>query len=160
MVNPHSFTSGTEKALFRMTAGTCYFPNCETPVITNVNGTPIVGVEIAHIRGAEPGAARYDASMTDEERCDFRNLILLCTSHHKYVDRLAAAEHSVEVLAKWKRDNEPAEGVGIFAPRLTEETHRGGVARRGGNSALGRQYCATSGPARATRPQRSSRRFR
>jgi hypothetical protein len=122
MANPHSFTSGTEKALFRMAAGTCYFPKCDTPIITEVNDTPIVGVEIAHIRGAEPGAARYEPGMTDEERRAFSNLILLCTLHHKYVDRLAAAEHPVEVLEEWKRENEPSEGLGVLAPRLTEET--------------------------------------
>lgn len=122
MVNPHIFTSGTEKALFRMCAGHCYFPGCDTPVITEVGGRPIVGVEIAHIRGAEPKAPRYDPGMTDDERRAFSNLILLCTPHHKFVDRVAPGEHPVDLLETWKLDNESAEGLGVFAPRLTEDT--------------------------------------
>ena len=121
MASPHRYSSGQEKALFRMSTGTCYFPGCKTPIITDVQGHPIVGVEIAHIRGAEPTSARYDPTMTDDERREISNLILLCKPHHTYVDVTAREEHPREILEEWKRINEPPEGLGVFAPRLTEE---------------------------------------
>jgi len=40
--------------------------------------------------------------MTDEERCAFENLILLCPGHHKLVDRLEPEKFSVEVLRAMK----------------------------------------------------------
>jgi len=122
MVNPHKYSSGTEKALFHMSRGTCYFPDCETSIIADVQGHPIVGVEIAHIRGAEPTSARYDSAMTDDERREFGNLILLCKPHHTFVDITAREAHPKELLEEWKKANEPPEGLGIFTPRLTEAT--------------------------------------
>lgn len=44
--------------------------------------------EVAHIRGAEPGSARYDAAFakdTDRLRA-FDNLVLLCRVHHRRID--------------------------------------------------------------------------
>lgn len=108
---PRDYTVGTERALFRLAQGTCYFPGCSTPVIAVENGHPIVAVEIAHIRGANPNSARYDASMTDAARAAYSNLILLCVPHHKLVDRLEPEKYSVELLTGWKVDNETAEGI-------------------------------------------------
>jgi hypothetical protein len=68
---------------------------------------PIVSVDIAHIRGANPRSARFDVTMTDRERASIRNLILLCTAHHKLVDRLEPERFNVEVLTDWKSINEP-----------------------------------------------------
>ena len=48
--------------------GTCYRPECSEPVVRFINNDPRVNVQIAHIRAAEPGGARYDANMTDEAR--------------------------------------------------------------------------------------------
>ena len=77
----------------------------------DVEGQPIVAVDIAHIRGARPGSARFDPSMTDEERAGFSNLILLCTAHHKLVDRIEPERYPTDLLERWKEDNEPADGL-------------------------------------------------
>lgn len=114
MSNPHSFSSGTEKALFRLALGKCYFPGCQKSVIEEVNGHPVVGVQIAHIRGAEPSSARYDPLMTDKERAAFPNLILLCQPHHTYVDRVDPHTYPAAVLEEWKEQNEPVEGLRIL----------------------------------------------
>ncbi len=108
---PRDYTVATERALFRLAQETCYFPGCATPVIAVEDGHPIVGVEIAHIRGANPTSARYDPSMTDAERASYGNLILLCVPHHKLVDRLEPEKYPVELLTKWKVDNETTEGM-------------------------------------------------
>lgn len=106
--NPHSFTSGTQKALFRLARGTCYFPGCAREILTYESGEPLVDVQIAHIAAAEPGGPRFDASMTDEQRRSIDNLILLCQAHHNLVDKVRPTDFSADDLRQWKSENEDA----------------------------------------------------
>lgn len=117
---PSDYETGTERALFRLSKGTCYYPGCEVPIMSLVEGHAIIGVQIAHIRGANANSARYDESMTDDERRAFSNLMLMCVPHHNLIDRLEPENHPVALLEDWKRANEPDEGFSILAPRLTE----------------------------------------
>ena len=43
--------------------------------------------EMAHVEGENPGSARYNPYMTDEERSSYENLILLCPTHHEIIDK-------------------------------------------------------------------------
>lgn len=108
---PRDYEVGTERALFRLSSGTCYALGCDVQIMSLINGHAVVGVQLAHISGASPNSARYDPSMTGEERRSFANLILLCVGHHNLVDRLEPDKHPVEVLEQWKLDNEPADGI-------------------------------------------------
>lgn len=112
---PRAYGAGVERALYRLARGTCYYPDCPQRIIVAIGEVPVVGVEIAHIRGANPGSARYDPTMTDEERAAFPNLILLCSAHHKLVDRIRPQDFPVETLEAWKRANEPEDGVEALA---------------------------------------------
>lgn len=76
-----------------------------------VGGKPVVGIQIAHIKGAEPSAARYDPTQTDEERAAFANLILLCQAHHTTIDRISPEDYPVEKLEVWKQKNEQDGGL-------------------------------------------------
>lgn len=125
---PRNYTAGTEKALFRLAKGTCYEPDCMKPIIENVDGEPIVAVEIAHVSGAKPGSARYDELMTDVQRASFNNLILLCVPHHKLVDRIRPDDFPIETLMKWKQANEPDEGTSMLRA-LTESSLEESLAR-------------------------------
>jgi hypothetical protein len=98
--------SGTQKALFHLSQGTCYYPECATRVIVFVEQRPIVNVHISHIRGALPGSPKYDTSMSDEERSSFTNLLLLCKPHHDLVDRIEPDRYPAETLEKWKAARE------------------------------------------------------
>lgn len=124
-VDPHAYRSGTKSALFEMAKGTCYFPDCETPTIVFVkSGQPSVNVHIAHIEGAEVGSARYNETMTNEERRSFPNLLLLCIPHHDLVDHKEPDQYTVEMLREWKTAREIAT-TGADAAELkgiTEET--------------------------------------
>lgn len=104
--NPHSFTSGTQKALFRLARGTCYFPGCTREILTYASGEPLVDVQIAHIAAAESGGSRFDPSMTDDERRSIDNLILLCQAHHNLVDKVRPDDFPSDELRRWKSDNE------------------------------------------------------
>lgn len=119
---PRAYGSGVEKALYRLSRGTCYYPDCPRRIMEVVEGEPMVAVDIAHIHGANSGSARYKESMTDAERRAFENLILLCVPHHKLVDGRRRGEFSPEMLQCWKSANEPAEGIEALASAgLTDE---------------------------------------
>jgi hypothetical protein len=119
---PRAYGSGVEKALYRLSRGTCYFPDCPRRIMEVVEGEPMVAVDIAHVYGANPGSARYDESMTDAERRAFENLILLCVPHHKLVDGRRRVEFPPAMLQGWKKSNEPAEGIEALASAgLTDE---------------------------------------
>ena len=88
----------------------------------DVDGMPVCDVEIAHIRGAEQGSARYDDTMTKSDRASFANLILLCSAHHKLVDRIAPDDYPVDVLEAWKAANEDDDLAKMAGVSLTQES--------------------------------------
>jgi hypothetical protein len=94
-------------ALAYNSGGLCYFPGCPEEVLREVEGQ-IVGVaHIAHIKAANPNGARYDAQMTDDQRRDQANLMLLCAPHHSMVDEPKRTDfYTVELLTRWKEQRE------------------------------------------------------
>ncbi|MBM7411971.1 hypothetical protein JOE38_001794 [Clavibacter michiganensis] len=61
--------------------------------------------EIAHIAAVSPGGARFDKKMTDGQRADITNLMLLCERHHKIVDS-QRGRYTEEVLIAMKHEHE------------------------------------------------------
>jgi hypothetical protein len=61
--------------------------------------------EIAHIEGALPESARFNAAMTNEQRRGYENLLLMCGTHHTVVDR-GVSHWTVERLRGVKRTHE------------------------------------------------------
>ncbi len=61
--------------------------------------------EMAHIEGEKPGSARFNPNMTDEQRANYKNLILLCPTHHSIIDK-NESEYTVEKLKQVKREHE------------------------------------------------------
>lgn len=86
--------------------GVCAFPKCGKHLTydAKVGDDTYVG-EAAHIRGEKPEASRYDASMTDEERDNVRNLVYLCTDHHTIIDKVEA-DWPTSVLQEMKENHE------------------------------------------------------
>lgn len=79
----------------------CAFPECGKAL--TVDGGPscdpaIIG-EAAHIAGERPGAARYDAAMTDEQRDHYDNLIYVCSNDHVVIDTQRANFPVARLLA-------------------------------------------------------------
>lgn len=119
---PRDYAAATERALYAFSGTKCYFPNCSEPVIVFVGGEPVSNVHIAHIRGANPGAPRYDATMTNDQRRAFTNLLLLCKPHHEVVDKRHPDRYSVETLTEWKAERESAAGIdGQSLAGITED---------------------------------------
>lgn len=103
-----NYNAATPLALYQLGKGNCYAPDCHESTIRFLDGEPFTNAHIAHIRGAKPGSARYDESMTDPERAAFANLLLLCTAHHELVDQRHPERYPVELLHKWKSEREKA----------------------------------------------------
>lgn len=118
---PRAYGVAVERKLYRVARGTCYFPDCTRAIMFEVNDEPVCDVEIAHIRGAEKGSARYDENMSDAQRAAFPNLILLCSGHHKLVDR-DDTTYRVELLEEWKAANEDDDLAALAGAGLNEDT--------------------------------------
>jgi hypothetical protein len=114
------YLTGTRHALFTLSQGTCYYPDCDRQVISWIDAsTPTVDAHIAHIHGAYPGSPRYDPNMTDDKRRSFPNLTLLCKPHHDLVDKIRPDDYPAELLKRWKADREGGETAALGA--LTED---------------------------------------
>lgn len=76
-------TESTIKKLFAYSGNQCAMPDCLTPLVDKTGA--MLG-KIAHIHGAEKGAARFDKNMTNEQRRAFDNLFLVCGVCHDIID--------------------------------------------------------------------------
>lgn len=109
-----NLSSGVKTLLILAAKGDCYNPSCTESLIVERDGTPIVNFEIAHIRDelsnndpdAEIGWRYWPDDLTQEQRNRFENLILLCKTCHKLVDKIHPREFSIDLLHEWKAENE------------------------------------------------------
>ncbi len=105
--------------------GTCYEPTCKTPVLRMTKtGTPRVNVQIAHIYPLGKDEARFDEDYPKVDLNKFKNLLLLCQTHHAEVDsELWEDNYQAEVLIKWKRirEGDLSNVLGELPPLLDDE---------------------------------------
>lgn len=90
------------RRLYLLSGNECAKPGCESVLIDSHQ--TMIG-EIAHIASAMPTGKRFDENMTNEDRCAFKNLLLLCPTHHTEVDG-EKAPYDDDDLIKWKADHE------------------------------------------------------
>lgn len=101
------FTKQTVERLARRVGMRCSNPDCRLPTsgpASDNDSHTNTGVA-AHICAASPGGARFDASMTPEERADILNGIWLCQTHAKLIDDDEIA-YPPSVLRDWKETAE------------------------------------------------------
>lgn len=99
------YTQSTLKKLYGRAGNRCAFPGCDVELLPADSDTNLS--EICHIEDANPNVFRpdrYNPNMSDDERRDYKNLILLCRNHHKATDDPEC--HSADELRKMKRDHE------------------------------------------------------
>jgi hypothetical protein len=75
------------RALYGLSLGRCYAPECDQPVIVIEGGEPVFVGEVAHIVAAVESGPRGKVNLSDRDA--FENLILLCGRHHKIIDDFA-----------------------------------------------------------------------
>jgi hypothetical protein len=101
MAGPRDYTDKTLKRLFGLSGNQCAFPGC-TQVMTNDKNAK--NSNICHIEAANEGGERYNPDMTDIQRADYPNLILLCVQHHDETNDVD--KYKVEDLKEMKTKHE------------------------------------------------------
>jgi len=96
----------TKLILAFLSGNRCAFPDCDkTLTVDSEHSNPVIIGEAAHIAGEKQGAARYDPSMTDEQRNSDDNLIYLCGNHHIQIDK-QWNDFSAKRIQKMKAEHE------------------------------------------------------
>ena len=88
------------KELYAKSGNQCEFPNCTVKLFGGDGNAN----EICHIEGVNPGSARYNPDLSEDEVNSISNLILLCPTHHTLVDK--DSQYTVEQLKKIKAEHE------------------------------------------------------
>ena len=102
-----NYSQKTIKRLFALSGNQCAFPNCNK-VLVNQNNA--LDSNICHIEAANSDGERYNLNMSDKERADYDNLILLCREHHD------VTKYTVDVLQNMKKNHEQ-----IIRERITHQ---------------------------------------
>lgn len=96
------------RIVFARSRDRCAMPDCRRPLVLDKSDSgdraALVG-RLAHIAGLNLGSARYDATMSDEERNSADNLMAVCPSCHEKIDA-QPLEHTAERLRRVKKDHE------------------------------------------------------
>ncbi len=101
-----SYSDRTIKRLFARSQNQCAMPKCIGRMVV---GETVIG-EICHIRARRKNGPRFDPNLTPAERNAYENLLLLCPTCHKLVDRNAAT-YSVDLLTDIKTVQENEGGL-------------------------------------------------
>lgn len=91
----------TMRELHLKSGNICAHPTCER-LLMDVEGV-FVG-QVCHIEAAQEGGPRFNAAMSNEERRQFSNLMLMCYDHHIKTNDVVA--YPVDRLRKIKADHE------------------------------------------------------
>ncbi|WP_056176655.1 HNH endonuclease [Lysobacter sp. Root604] len=106
MATEDRFKQSVIVTLAKRAANRCSNPDCKA-ITSGPTDDPAGSVnvgEAAHIYGANPGAARYDADMSSSARSDISNAIWLCGNCHKLVDD-DPNRFPVGLLFEWQREH-------------------------------------------------------
>lgn len=101
------FTEKTKTILAQRVSYLCSNPSCQRPTVAaNSEADKVTNIGVAaHIAAASQGGARYDASLSSEERKSISNGIWLCWNCSKFIDD-DETKYPVSRLQEWKKDAE------------------------------------------------------
>ncbi|WP_159621476.1 HNH endonuclease [Ruania rhizosphaerae] len=107
-----AITPQTSKVLFSRARDLCAYPAChvrltsdQVNVATGESNAIVLG-EQAHIRSPRPDGPRYDVDYPSEKLDSPENVILLCPTHHRMIDKDGGSGYSVDELVEMKRHHE------------------------------------------------------
>lgn len=102
-----AISDNTAKLLWGRAAGICSNPSCRTDLTVVIEGNRSFNVgEMAHvIARSQDGPRGITGGGSDE----YENLVLLCPTCHRMVDKAPAGEYPTEMLLSWKSEHE--EGI-------------------------------------------------
>ena len=96
-----NYSQQTLKKLFALSGNQCAYPGCSNSLVNTDNAKDS---NICHIEAANEDGERYRENMSDKERADYKNLILMCVQHHTTTNDVAI--YTVEKLTEMKEDHE------------------------------------------------------
>jgi hypothetical protein len=125
-----SISSSARKVLWARSGGICAFPECSQELTVNLRdetsealaaaGVPL-GEEAHIISGVKEGP-RHDSNYPTEKIDSYENLILLCPTHHRLIDKKGGMGYTVESLRKMKVSHEAGQRAGkTHSQRRREE---------------------------------------
>lgn len=142
------------KVLWSAAGGRCAFPDCWERLCYHEaeDAAPYTLGEMAHICGEKPGANRHDPAQTPQVRDDYQNLILLCPTHHRLIDRREnegvyteavlrsmKEAHEARVLASLEKSDDQTKLEIVRAIHMLLEENRQVWAQYGPQSDLARR---------------------
>jgi len=97
------FTEDVKRTLASRVNNMCSNPDCQSPTSgPQLDSTKALNLGVAaHITAASPGGARYNSSLTSEQRSHINNGIYLCQNCAKLVDN-DPSQFSEELFRAWK----------------------------------------------------------
>jgi hypothetical protein len=98
---PRNYLDNTLKRLYALSGNQCAFPGCKKKLVNQKNA---LDSNICHIEAASPDGERWNPDMTDEQRADYHNLVLLCVQHHAETNDVE--KYTAPVLREMKRNHE------------------------------------------------------
>jgi hypothetical protein len=81
-------------------------------------GKSVTAGDAAHITAASRNGARFDSSLTPDERRSYSNGIWLCVTHARIVDQ-DKSRYTVDVLRRWKADAEAEAQKNLGRPKVS-----------------------------------------
>ncbi len=115
----------TRLRLFADSGGFCQNPTCLANLFLAIGNENIHIGEMAHVFSASDEGPRANPTLSEAERGDYKNLILLCANCHTMVDK-AEKEFPDSMLAEWKQKHkqrlDEAFGVVEYATRQDTRT--------------------------------------
>ncbi|MEI8644082.1 hypothetical protein P4S60_00170 [Pseudoalteromonas sp. Hal040] len=101
MSGPRDYTDKTLKRLFGLACNRCSFPDCDEVMSDEYSAK---NSNICHIEAAKAGGERWNKNMSNPQRADYDNLILLCVRHHDITNDVET--YTVEKLKLMKKKHE------------------------------------------------------
>lgn len=94
------------KLLWGRAAGHCSSPTCRTDLTVLIHGSRSYTVgEMAHIIAKQPSGPR---GVEDGGPDSYENLILLCPTCHRKIDKAPETQYPINLLHAWKTEHEAA----------------------------------------------------
>lgn len=93
--------------LWGKAAGRCEYRGCNKTLFRDaLTQGEFNQAYIAHIIADVPGGPRGNAVKSDLLKDDITNLMLMCDEHHRLIDKVDEAGHTVELLIEMKKEHE------------------------------------------------------
>ncbi len=93
--------------LWGKAAGRCQYEGCPARLwLDSLTKVEFNTAYIAHIIADKPNGPRGHPVFSEQLKSDISNLMLMCDTHHRLIDKEDVAGHSVETLVEMKRRHE------------------------------------------------------